>query len=589
MSGDAVPQPPAPTDDEREAAACAWADHRSEYGASTDPVLLARDHGMFLAGYHDGRREQRHADKLASSDKHQGTEPVNIDASGRLAAMDARKRYTAHHAGSRDPLSGEATVIWEAGYRFAVDDETHPHPLGMLGRWLDYWGSSPVDGDQRLTFALGYQWREHERQTTTEQESTTMTETTPQPPLQPGEVRELDDGRRIIGALDGTQRVLADAPTETVAPTVTPLGWHTASIDGPEPETWTPHPLPEGHDPETPAEYVHRAIGEALGAASTAWENPAGAGEFDSTKAKTICDGLSAVVDDHARQWAADHPTYPGRRVVVIDLESGRWLRPSDPITGAEGARAASSLLPGTTEADLAAFYDAHMTDPEPAEALVGELAYLPGHEPLPVVAARLAVELVSAPGRLGGGTAENATKTADTLLAWLRKEVGEPGWDLPAMELGEAEPERPSTGEALLAALDEQEGEAASYMNTLRGLPLLSTVEASELIAVIHDRTRPVPRAHQDVDAIAKRLRADLAGWTLSPSEADGLHEAISRRTVHGAPSSGMVRHHIIGALRNAIDRDERSTPLTRAEADAAHDLISTATEGATPPNTRD
>lgn len=381
MSGDALPQPPAPTDDERAAAACAWSDHRKDYGESTDPVLLGRDHQNYLAGYHDGRREQRDADKLARSDKHQGTEPANIDALGRLAALDALKRFREHAiATGMPPLTVAEGVTWESGYRAAMRAEGEPpQPLGMLGHWLDYWGSNTVGDGQRVAFAQGYQWREHERFTTTtsEQESTTMPENT-------------------------------------------------------EPATWAPHPLPEGHAPETPTMFVHRAIGEALGAASTAWENPAGAGVFDSTKAKTIADGLTTVVTDYGHlcrlDGITDRDSDPSRRIVIIDVENGQWLLGSSPISGDEGARIASSVLPGTTTAYLAAFYDAHMTAPEPAEAQVGELAVAPG-VPLAVHALNSATSLHMADAHDTDIDATgNSLASAGRMLAWLRAHQDDDG-----------------------------------------------------------------------------------------------------------------------------------------------------------------
>lgn len=36
-------------------------------------------------------------------------------------------------------------------------------------------------------------------------------------------------------------------------------------------------------------ESIEEIVGQAIGAASVCWENPAGAGQFDSTQASKIC------------------------------------------------------------------------------------------------------------------------------------------------------------------------------------------------------------------------------------------------------------------------------------------------------------
>lgn len=53
-------------------------------------------------------------------------------------------------------------------------------------------------------------------------------------------------------------------------------------------------PAPEG---ETPTRYRQRVIFEAIGAASTAWQSLAGAGEFDEAFARSIGDALAEALE----------------------------------------------------------------------------------------------------------------------------------------------------------------------------------------------------------------------------------------------------------------------------------------------------
>lgn len=48
-------------------------------------------------------------------------------------------------------------------------------------------------------------------------------------------------------------------------------------------------------------EVLQQEVFEALGAASTCWETPEGAGVFDSTRAKELGDGLMSKIDAHVR------------------------------------------------------------------------------------------------------------------------------------------------------------------------------------------------------------------------------------------------------------------------------------------------
>ena len=61
---------------------------------------------------------------------------------------------------------------------------------------------------------------------------------------------------------------------------------------------WNPTP-----DPETGRATLAEAVGQALGTASMCWENPAGAGVFDSTACGEVHDGLMAYLSD----WADEH------------------------------------------------------------------------------------------------------------------------------------------------------------------------------------------------------------------------------------------------------------------------------------------
>lgn len=42
-------------DDEKLVAACDWSDFRKDYGVSSDPELMQREHRAFLAGWQAGR------------------------------------------------------------------------------------------------------------------------------------------------------------------------------------------------------------------------------------------------------------------------------------------------------------------------------------------------------------------------------------------------------------------------------------------------------------------------------------------------------------------------------------------------------
>lgn len=62
--------------------------------------------------------------------------------------------------------------------------------------------------------------------------------------------------------------------------------------------TWNPTP-----DPETGRATLAEAVGQALGTASMCWEDPAGAGVFDSSACTRVYDGLMAYLSD----WADEH------------------------------------------------------------------------------------------------------------------------------------------------------------------------------------------------------------------------------------------------------------------------------------------
>ena len=49
------------------------------------------------------------------------------------------------------------------------------------------------------------------------------------------------------------------------------------------------------------ADTIEEAIGLSLGAASVCWENVAGAGVFESSRASLICETLTELVRDYVR------------------------------------------------------------------------------------------------------------------------------------------------------------------------------------------------------------------------------------------------------------------------------------------------
>lgn len=56
MADDLVPQddPKPLTDETAILAACDWSDYRKDYGVSSDPNVLAKEHQIFLAGWRAG-------------------------------------------------------------------------------------------------------------------------------------------------------------------------------------------------------------------------------------------------------------------------------------------------------------------------------------------------------------------------------------------------------------------------------------------------------------------------------------------------------------------------------------------------------
>ena len=59
--------------------------------------------------------------------------------------------------------------------------------------------------------------------------------------------------------------------------------------------------LDEANREASDREVLQQEVFEALGAASTCWETPEGAGVFDSTRAKELGDGLMSKIDAHVR------------------------------------------------------------------------------------------------------------------------------------------------------------------------------------------------------------------------------------------------------------------------------------------------
>ncbi len=78
--------------------------------------------------------------------------------------------------------------------------------------------------------------------------------------------------------------------------------------------TWNPTP-----DPEIGHATLAEAVGQALGTASVCWENPAGAGVFDSTACARVYEGLMAYLSDWAdeQRRRANEATYAKTHAAV--------------------------------------------------------------------------------------------------------------------------------------------------------------------------------------------------------------------------------------------------------------------------------
>jgi hypothetical protein len=58
---------------------------------------------------------------------------------------------------------------------------------------------------------------------------------------------------------------------------------------------------------------LHNAVYQSIGAASVCWENPGGAGVFDSTRAAALGEGLIAWLVEHGFPDSRGFPDGPGR------------------------------------------------------------------------------------------------------------------------------------------------------------------------------------------------------------------------------------------------------------------------------------
>ena len=71
------------------------------------------------------------------------------------------------------------------------------------------------------------------------------------------------------------------------------------------PEPWSPDLRGDETDP------LASAVQQAIGTASMCWEHPAGAGEFDSSQAAWVADGLLAFLRAGADDTPCDPAAYP--------------------------------------------------------------------------------------------------------------------------------------------------------------------------------------------------------------------------------------------------------------------------------------